>query len=426
MGRHVPTGALLQDSSPSYTDANLHVGPVRQKRHVPTFFAPYLCLRYLTCMPTLSLCMIVRDEADFLPQFLKSVEGVWDELVVLDTGSSDATKALLAAAGARVYDFCWGNDFAEARNACMAHATKDFILVLDADEIAEPGFVAEVRACINTPNVGAASVRIRSTMKFGHLHESDILRLYRRDFQVSYRFRVHEEVASSVEVALMATGMDYVHIVTPVVHLGYSREVCEARNKKQRDTTLLWACVAEDKFDLYSWYKLLEQGRFYKDEQLSQKAAQGAAAALDEVCDISGLKHFLPEMVVLLTEALVKQEPMKAQQILYRWAEKLPQSPSLLHARGQHREVCGEMALAAQDFQECLALDGKASNRQITTVRPRLGLARIALAQADLQTAKQHVDASLLLAPQDPEALLAQEFLATLVGPGATAYAPSR
>jgi hypothetical protein len=358
--------------------------------------------------------MIVRDETEFLPQFLARVDGVWDELIALDTGSSDNTKALLTAAGAKVVDFVWANDFSQARNASLQMATQDFILVLDADEMPEPGFVQEVRACIQKPNVGAASIRMQSALNYGHLHESNLLRLFRRDFEPTYTYRVHEQVATSVELALMATGKDYVHLTTPVVHLGYSRDVCTARNKKERDTTLLWGCVNEDADDLYSWYKLLEQGRFYQDEALTQKAAQGALGAINRLTDPAGMEHFLPEMVVLLVEALTPEDPVQAQQLLYKWAERLPSSPALLHARGQHRELMGQMALAAQDFEQCLGLEGRASNRQLTSVRPRLGLARIALARADIPTAQRHIQASLQLVPQDPEALLAQEFLASL------------
>ena len=64
----------------------------------------------------LSLCMIVKDEADMLPGFLERVRGLWDELVVVDTGSTDHSVALLEAAGARVLHQPWRHDFALARN----------------------------------------------------------------------------------------------------------------------------------------------------------------------------------------------------------------------------------------------------------------------------------------------------------------------
>ena len=84
--------------------------------------------------PSLSLCMIVKDEADMLPAFLAKVQGLWDELVVVDTGSRDTTVAILEAAGAKVLHRPWRHDFALARNYSLEAATGDWVLVLDPDE----------------------------------------------------------------------------------------------------------------------------------------------------------------------------------------------------------------------------------------------------------------------------------------------------
>ncbi len=85
-------------------------------------------------MARLSLCMIVKDEAEMLPECLASVQGVVDEIVIVDTGSTDDTVAIAHAAGAKVVHEPWQNDFARARNAALAHATGDYVLQLDADE----------------------------------------------------------------------------------------------------------------------------------------------------------------------------------------------------------------------------------------------------------------------------------------------------
>ncbi len=85
-------------------------------------------------MATLSLCMIVKDEAKNLPRALASVKDLADEIIVLDTGSGDDTPMIAAAAGAKVNFLMWGDDFAIARNASLDQATQDWILVLDADE----------------------------------------------------------------------------------------------------------------------------------------------------------------------------------------------------------------------------------------------------------------------------------------------------
>jgi glycosyltransferase involved in cell wall biosynthesis len=85
-----------------------------------------------------SLTMIVRDEQNNLPRSLESVRGVFDEIVVVDTGSKDRTVEIARSFGARVFDFVWVDDFAAARNAALARATGDYAFWLDADDLIEP------------------------------------------------------------------------------------------------------------------------------------------------------------------------------------------------------------------------------------------------------------------------------------------------
>lgn len=83
---------------------------------------------------TVSLCMIVRNEEANLPDCLSSVAGLFDEIIVLDTGSTDRTREIALEFGAKVFDFFWVDDFAAARNASRSHATGDWIFWLDADD----------------------------------------------------------------------------------------------------------------------------------------------------------------------------------------------------------------------------------------------------------------------------------------------------
>ena len=82
--------------------------------------------------------MIVRDEEENLPHCLESVRGLFDEIVVVDTGSVDRTKEIAREFGAKVFDFVWVDDFAAARNEALAHATGDYAFWLDADDVVEP------------------------------------------------------------------------------------------------------------------------------------------------------------------------------------------------------------------------------------------------------------------------------------------------
>jgi len=85
--------------------------------------------------PVLSLCMIVKNEEDCLGKCLMSAIPVVDEIVIVDTGSTDRTKAIAKVFGGKVYDFEWNDDFSEARNFSLSKATGEWILVLDADEV---------------------------------------------------------------------------------------------------------------------------------------------------------------------------------------------------------------------------------------------------------------------------------------------------
>ncbi len=84
---------------------------------------------------TLALCMIVKDEEAVLARCLESVRGVFDEIVVADTGSTDKTPEIARAFGAKVVRFPWRQDFAAARNFAFSHARSDYLMWLDADDV---------------------------------------------------------------------------------------------------------------------------------------------------------------------------------------------------------------------------------------------------------------------------------------------------
>ncbi len=87
---------------------------------------------------SVSLTMIVRDEETNLPHCLESVRGVFDEIVVVDTGSVDRTREIARGFGAKVFEFAWIDDFAAARNFALENATGDYVFWLDADDVVEP------------------------------------------------------------------------------------------------------------------------------------------------------------------------------------------------------------------------------------------------------------------------------------------------
>jgi glycosyltransferase involved in cell wall biosynthesis len=86
-------------------------------------------------MITISLCMIVKNEEDTLGRCLKSVKDIVDEIIIVDTGSSDRTKEVAGSFTSKIYDFKWIDDFSAARNYSCSKATMDYIMWLDADDV---------------------------------------------------------------------------------------------------------------------------------------------------------------------------------------------------------------------------------------------------------------------------------------------------
>jgi len=349
--------------------------------------------------------MIVRDEATVLPRFLEAGGELWDQLAVLDTGSVDGTRELLREAGADLSECEWPGDFSVARNRSLEGVDGDWVLVLDADEIVSPGFVAEVRALILRPDIGAATVTMRNHFSTGHHRDSRLLRLFRSDPSVRYAHAIHEDAAETIGAMLRREGLRLGHVATPVDHLGYQKDRAAERDKKERDRTMLLSAIGADAGDLYSRFKLLELARFWNDVELGVEGSTGTLGALRSgELRLEG-SHVGGELLVILARFLCAGDAAEGLALLEEFSSKIEVSPSFLFGRGQLREQADDPAGAEADFAACLTMDDP--TLQMVTTRPLMGLARLGLARGDLKAALGHVDRALEHSPQDAEALLA-------------------
>jgi len=147
-----------------------------------------------------SLCMVVRNEAARLARCLDSVQGLAGEMIVVDTGSTDATARIAAGYGARVLDFDFSVvDFAAARNYGLAHASARWILVLDADEVLHSASAPLIEQLVARDENAGYYLR-----RFNHQAGSEkptddyVVRLFPNHPAFRYRGRVHETVDASI------------------------------------------------------------------------------------------------------------------------------------------------------------------------------------------------------------------------------------
>jgi tetratricopeptide (TPR) repeat protein len=169
---------------------------------------------------SISVCMIARDEEEHIAEALASVKDLADEMIVVDTGSKDATILEAKRLGAKVFEILWNNDFSEARNFALSKATREWILVLDADERVSPddrerirslvrdaepaAFMFEQRTYTNAlcgPGLKVPADRDEGSIACAASFSDRQIRLFRADMGVRYACEIHENVEESLLLA---------------------------------------------------------------------------------------------------------------------------------------------------------------------------------------------------------------------------------
>jgi len=368
--------------------------------------------------PHLSLCMIVRNEQEMLPEMLASVDGLWDELVVADTGSTDGTAALLEAAGAKVITHPWDDDFAAARNASLAAATGAWILCLDADERVTPTLKTQIRTVLKDNRAGAATVTMRNTLPDGSHHLANLLRLFRNDPDIRFRHRIHEDVLADVSDFLDRKHLLLRHLSGIVEHLGYVREVAAERDKRQRDQDLLWRVLDEDPDDFYCWFKLLESARFWDDRPLWTRVTAVVEPLLTGTLPVAGRQElrrnpWSGELAVLVSEGLDTGDA-QALDWLEKWRDRFHIGGAWHLRRALLLENLQRREEAADAFTD--SLDSLGAVDEHLRARILLGQCRLAAAAGNLPRAWELATGAATAAPTDPEALLAAVTFGELTG----------
>lgn len=343
----------------------------------------------------LSLSMVVRNEAERLEACLASVAGFVDEMVLLDTGSRDATVAIAERCGAVVHQLAWPGDFAPARNHALSLVRGDWVLVLDADEQLTPEAREPLRALMAEPDLLLINL-LRRELGARQSPYSNVSRLFRRHPAIRWSRPYHSMVDDSV-VALVQQEPHWRLADCPVVallHDGYRPELLASSDKAQRLRQAMEAELARHPGDPYACAKL---GGLELSEGRRERAITLLEQGLVEAPDESPERY---ELLLHLAMALSDPDPARAM-ALYREAIALPLDGRLTAAA---RLNLAALLLGQGELAQAAAL-----TEAVTAAAPELALGwfnkgLIARQQGQLAEAIRAYRQALELEPDHAEA----------------------
>jgi glycosyltransferase involved in cell wall biosynthesis len=225
----------------------------------------------------ISVCMIVKNEAKVLQKCLESIQGFADELIIVDTGSSDQTVNIAKKFTNNVYDFKWCNDFAKARNFSISKATKKYIFQLDADEIFNIEIVDELKELLVKEN----PVLVNTTIKEFTSSDSFYMaignnpRLFLNRSDIKYYRPYHEMVTKDCKKISHEENLKIINF-NKIVTTHYGYDYGFLAQKYQRGIDIMSKWIESNNNDDYILTKLADSymniGDLDKAYELSKKA----------------------------------------------------------------------------------------------------------------------------------------------------------
>lgn len=299
-------------------------------------------------MLRISLCMIVRDGEETLARCLRSVQGVADELCVVDTGSGDRSRQIARALGARVAEVLWEDHFADARNVSLDLANGDWVLVLDADEeLASPDArrALEAFAARGGARLGRVLVE-HCDPDEGTLGRAALTRFFPRSKELRYRGRVHERiVAPGAPLERADTGVR-------VLHHGFSSHAGGGRGKPARDRRLIELALLEEPRNAYLHYQLARAHAALGRQEECWRACRCAIELAPR--DVPWLAH-LVETGAYALRALGRSG--EALRLIEDIRGRFPERPDTSFLRALLEMDLGRLDAAERGFRRCLELE---------------------------------------------------------------------
>ncbi len=202
---------------------------------------------------TVSACMIVKNEEELLEDCLKSIRSWVDEIIIVDTGSTDKTIEIAESYGAKIYHQQWEGNFSKHRNYSLEQATSDWIFIIDADERLCEEDIPKLQGLINSDEHSIVSINVYSI--YGDNEEMTTflpsIRLFKRDMELRYQGIVHNRLEFPEDASIVRADVK-------LMHLGYDLSPKRMKAKFERSKALLEKQLEEDPRNAFALYNLAQ------------------------------------------------------------------------------------------------------------------------------------------------------------------------
>jgi tetratricopeptide (TPR) repeat protein len=312
-----------------------------------------------------SAAMIVRDEETHLDECLRSIVDEVDEIIVVDTGSTDATKDIARRYTPNVFDYPWEEDFSIARNYAIEKASGDWILYIDADERLVVSRHGSLRGCVQQQDIVALSVRFRPRVNFTPYRE---IRLFRRDPRIRFQGKIHETPRFNIHNVMESDKLGSSTADVDINHLGYEGDLTA---KYRRNLPLLEEATKMSPERVFLWTDMAEAlaglGR--------AEEAKGACWRAVELAATSGQNRKQEADAVQAWRRLIalsSSSPDYALQLALRAASLYPGSHSLKLDLGNALFAVGDAESVISIVQDLVAIDAETFSNPTTAYDKRV------------------------------------------------------
>jgi len=233
-------------------------------------------------MVKLSACLIVKNEAHTLPRCLESIHSLADEIIIVDTGSTDNTVEIARHYKAKIYHFQWRNDFSAARNESLQNANGDWILYIDADEIIDDANALKIRTLINRDDIMALTVRQCIPQQFNNIATSfyiEYCRIFRRLPEIHFEGAIHEQILPSIKTL----GGKILRTDIVIHHWAYSLSKEKKKLRAERNLNYLLKEIEKNPNDSFILFNL---GMTYQELGINDSAIQAYLSMLKKPTNI--------------------------------------------------------------------------------------------------------------------------------------------